>query len=290
MKRLFLGLLCAVSLVAYPMLSMADNTITWMEADYPPFLIHEGQFVDQGYGDVATALVIGQLPQYQHKQIGANLSRQYKQFKQGDNVCTMGLYKNPDREEFMYFSIPALFSLPHMIIVNKDKYRELGSKGSVKLQEILQENRLVIGHSDKRSYGKEIDLLLKEYGNDKNLFVYESRGELAANFFEMLKRGRIDAVILSPEDFLYKAEGLGLRDQFISITIEENQHDLDSWFSYVACSKTPWGEKVIADVNKVLVEIRPTDEYRGAYERWIDANGIEGFRKSYKEILLPVTE
>ena len=284
--RIVFGLLC----VSMPVAGFAnDDTITWMEADFPPFLIHEGEFAGEGYGDTGTDIIIENLPQYKHQQIIANLSRQYKLFKQQDNVCTVGLYKNPEREKFMYFSIPVVFSLPNLLIINKEKYQDFGGKRVVSLTEVLKSNKLIIGHSNNRSYGSEIDSIIKKNGTGKNLFLYEGR-ELALNFFEMLKRDRLDAIIGSPEEVLFQAERLGIRDQLMTITIEETQESLEGWFSYVVCSKTPWGKQAVEDVNKVLIEQRPTDRYRATYERWLDASGIEGFRKSYKEIFLPVIQ
>lgn len=289
LRNLFVGIVCCLVCLFTPLAVFANDTITWMEADFPPFLIHEGEFAGEGYGDTGTDIIIENLPQYKHRQIIANISRQYIIFKQEDNACTVGLYKNPEREEFMYFSIPVFFSLPNLLIINKEKFQDFGGKRVVSLSEILKSNKLIIGHSNNRSYGSEIDHIIKENGTEKNIFLYEGR-ELALNFFEMLKRDRLDAIIGSPEEVLFQAERLGIRDQLMTITIEENQQSLESWFSYVVCSKTPWGKQVIEDVNKVLIEQRPTDRYRATYERWLDERGIEGFRKSYKEAFLPVVE
>lgn len=286
-KTFLVGIVFALFSFSIPMVGFANDTITWMEADFPPFLIHDGEFVGEGYGDTGTDIIIENLPQYKHQQIIANLSRQYKFFKQQDNVCSVGLYKNPEREEFMYFSIPVFFSLPNVLIINQEKYKDFGEQRVVSLAEVLKGNKLIIGHSNNRSYGVEIDQIIKEYGSDDNLFLYEGR-ELALNSFEMLKRDRLDAIIGSPEEVLFQAERLGIRDQLMTITIEENQQSLESWFSYVVCSMTPWGKQVIEDVNKILIEQRPTDRYRATYERWLDESGIEGFRKSYKEVFLPV--
>lgn len=277
-------------LLSFPFAANGKETITWMEAVYPPFLIHEGEFQGQGYGDVGTDILVENLRQYQHKQLTANISRQYEQFKRGEQVCTVGLYKNPDREKFMYFSLPTFYSLPTVLIINKEKHQAFGGEQSVSLQQILRDEKLIIGYTENRSYTADVDALLMKYGNEQNSFAYESRGEMAFNFFEMLKKGRLDAVLGSPEEVLFQAERLGIRDQLMTVAIEENQHDLSAWFSYVACAKTPWGEQAIKDINKVLVEQRPTERYRGAYERWIDTNSLDGFRKAYDELFLSVTE
>jgi len=63
----------------------------------------------------------------------------------------------------------------------------------------------------------------------------------------------------------------------------------ESWFGYVACSKTPWGKKLIEKINRILLEQRPTKQYRSAYERWLDKSSLESYRDLYKNVFLQVT-
>ena len=263
----------------------AQNTITWMEASFPPYLIHEGPYKGQGYGDIVTNILIAGLDQYEHKRIQANISRHYDLFKKGENVCTVGLYKNPEREKFLYFSIPSFFTLPNVIVINKNKYDDFGGTNMVSLSEILKNRTLVIGQAKNRSYGPIIDSIFKKYGTADNVFVYEGK-TLSLSFFEMLKRDRLDGIIGLPEEVLYQAENLGIRDQIMTLSIAENQQSLDAWLSYVACSKTPWGKKVIEDVNTVLLQERPKEAYRAAYERWLDKGSIPGYRAAYDKYFL----
>lgn len=266
----------------------ARDAITWMELDFAPFLIQEGEFKGLGYGDIGSDIIMENLPQYDHNVIIANLSRQYNLYEAEEDVCTVGLFKNPEREKFMYFSIPVFFSLPNHLIIHKANYDAFGSKSSVKLQDILQSNQVKIGHSKNRSYSAEIDQVLKDFGNDQNIFLAENRETLTTSFFEMLKRGRVDAIIAAPEEILYQAEKLGFRDQLMTISIEENS--MDAWLSYVVCAKTPWGKKTIEDINKVLISQRPTERYRGAYERWLDEGRLDEYRRLYEKEFLSVTE
>ena len=46
---------------------------------------------------------------------------------------------------------------------------------------------------------------------------------------------------------------------------------------------------MIEKINKILLEQRPTDRYRGAYERWLDANSLERYRTIYQDIFLKTT-
>ncbi|MDJ0623262.1 MAG: TIGR02285 family protein [Desulfocapsaceae bacterium] len=269
--------------------ALAKETITWLEATFPPFLIHEGSYTGQGYGDTVTDIITKNLQKYNHERIKANISRHYRMFKQGENVCTVGLYKTPERNTFVYFSIPSFFTLPNVIVINKTKYQEWGGRDQLSLAEILKNNDLVIGRSKNRSYGPVIDSLLDKHGSEANIFEYEGN-ELSLNFFEMLKRDRLDGIIGLPEEVIYQAENLGIRDQIMTLGIVENQANLDAWLSYVACSKTPWGKKVIEDIDQVLIEERSKQTYRAAYERWLDEGSIRTYRNAYDQYFIQIKE
>lgn len=275
-----------ILLLLLPSIAFAKEHITWLEAVAPPFFIHKGQFAGQGYEDVVTDIIAENMPNYEHNRIVANISRHYKEFKDGKKACNVGLFKTDERQEFLHFSIPSFFTLPAVLIINTNRYQDFGASKTVSLENVLK-NNLVIGRSKHRSYGKLIDNALNTHGNANNIFLYEGP-ELSLNFFEMLKANRIDGLIGLPEEAMYHAERLGIRDQIMTLTIEENQKGYEGWFSYVACTKNDWGKKVIDQVNQVLREQRPSNRYRGAYERWLDESSLEGYRKLYNSIFLEV--
>lgn len=281
--RVVVPVFAIILILASP--ALAKESITWMEATAPPFFIHEGQYKGQGYEDLVTNILIENLPQYTHTRSIANITRHYKEFELGHNVCNVGLYRTPEREKFMYFSLPSFFTYPTVLIIDKSKWPAFGNAKMVKLSHILKSNTLIIGRGENRSYGKFVDEILDKHGTKENLFAFEGQ-ELSLNFFNMLKLDRLDGLIGLPEEAMYQAERLGIRGQIMTIDIEENQGNPESWFSYVACSKTEWGKKVIEDINRVLIEQRPSDRYRAAYERWLDESSHEGYRKLYKDVFL----
>ena len=289
-KRLLRILILIISLAFLaPIKAWTKDTIGWMEAVAPPFFIHEGTFKGQGYEDLITDILVQNLPDYAHSHMIANISRHYQQWKQGEKVCALAMYKTPDRMEFAYFSIPSVFTLPTVLIINKEKFRTFGGRKTVRLTDILQSHKYVVGRSKNRSYGIEFDTTLNKYGDDKNIFVYEGP-ELTLNLFKMLLAGRIDALSGLPEEAMYLAETMGIRDQIMTLNIAENQVNNDASLTYVACSKNEWGKKVIGDVNAVLRKQRPSHNYQTAYERWLDPSSIEGYRKLYKEVFLTIKD
>lgn len=269
--------------------SQAQDALAWMEAVAPPFFIHDGELKGQGYEDLITDILKGNLPQYQHSHMKANITRHYQQWKQGEKACSVGMYKTPERLEFTYYSIPSVFTLPPVLIIHKDRFQAFGGNKMVSLAKILQDGKLIIGRSNNRSYGIEIDTPLKTYSTEKNTFVYEGQ-ELSLNLFKMLQAGRIDALPGLPEEAMYMAETMGIRDQIMTLAIEENQGNPEGSLSYVACSKNGWGKTAIETINQVLRAQRPTEKYRAAYERWLDPSSIEGYRKLYQDVFLKITE
>ncbi|MGB3209542.1 MAG: TIGR02285 family protein [Desulforhopalus sp.] len=272
-----------------PTRGWTKDSIVWMEAVAPPFFIHEGNLQGQGYEDLITDILKENLPEYEHSHMLANLSRHYQQWKQGEKACGLAMFKTPERQEFAYFSIPSVFTLPSVLIIHKEKFNTFGGTKEVSLSKILQSKTVVIGRSANRSYGVEFDNTLNTYGNEQNIFTYEGP-QLSLNLFKMLLAGRIDALPGLPEEAMYLAEKMGIRGQIMTLNIIENQVNHDASLTYVACSKNDWGKKAIADINAVLRQQRPTEKYRDAYERWLDPSSIEKYRKLYKEVFLSITE
>ncbi len=289
-KKPSLGIILILMMtVLLPTGAWTKDTIGWMEAVAPPFFIHEGKFKGQGYEDLITDILIKNLPAYEHSHMIANISRHYQQWKQGDKVCALAMYKTPERMEFAYFSIPSVFTLPTVLIINKEKFSTFGGSKTASLTDILKSHKYIVGRSKNRSYGVEFDTPLNTYGDDQNTFVYEGP-ELTLNLLKMLLAGRIDALAGLPEEAMYLAEKMGLRERIMTLNITENQANNDASLTYVACSKNEWGRKTIEDINAVLREQRPTERYRAAYERWLDPSSIEGYQKLYRDVFLAITE
>ena len=272
-----------------PVSTQAKDSITWLEAVAPPFFIHEGEFKGQGYEDLITDILIEKMYNYEHIHMKANISRHYQQWRQGEQACSLAMFKTQEREEFAYFSIPSLFTLPPVLIIKKDNFAAFGAQKTVLLEALLKDNKVIIGRSTNRSYGAEFDNVLNTYGNKTNVYTYEDP-EASINLFKMLLADRIDALPGLPEEAMYLAETMGIGDQIMTINIEENQQNHDSYLTSVACSKTEWGKKTIENINEVLLSERPKEQYRAAYERWLDKSSIDGYRKLYKEVFLKTEE
>lgn len=285
-------LFCGIALMPVlfaPALSCAKDSVTWMEAVMPPYFIQSGTLKDQGYGNQITRIIQEGLNDYQHEEMVTNITRHFYKFKQGEKVCSVGLFRTPEREEFMHFSMPSFLTLPAVIIIRNEALPEFAGQTTVRLADILKNTTITLGLAKDRSYGAGLDEVLKQHRGSKNT-VEVAGPELSLNLFKMLMKGRLDGILGLPEEALYQAEQLGIRDQLMTLTIEENLNGYEAWLSSVGCSKNAWGKAIIDRINAVLLTQRPTERYRAAYERWLDPNAIEQYRKVYEEVFLMKTQ
>ncbi|MDD2465424.1 MAG: TIGR02285 family protein [Desulfobulbus sp.] len=265
--------------------SLAKDSITWMEVNMPPYMIQTGPFKDQGYGDVVERLIQTHLPEYEHHRLYTNVVRHFDMFRRGDKVCSIGLYRTPERESFLQFSIPSLLTMPAVLIIRADKLKAFGEGNNCSLVDLLRDEKFRLGFSKDRSYGKILDKELLKYADRANLIRFSGQ-ELGENYFKMLMLDRLDALLGLPDEAVYRAEQMGIRNQIVTLMLNENQQNYEGWFCAIACPKNTWGKEVIDKINTVLVQIRPSEPYRKAYERWLDQNSLQRYRKLYEEVFL----
>ena len=285
--RTMLAAMAVMALILFPWASrvMARDSVIWLEAEMPPYFIQSGPLQEQGYGDIISDILQERLTDYDHEEMVTNVTRHFYKFKQGEKVCSVGLYRTPEREEFIHFSIPSFLTLPAVIIINKDQWQKFGNRDSIRLEEILNNKELTIGLAKDRSYGQAVDQILGRHTGSKDIVEIAGQ-ELSLNLFKMLMLNRVNGLIGLPEEALFHAEQMGIRDRILTLTIEENQQGYDAWISSVGCSNNEWGRTIIAEINRILLTERPTSRYRTAYERWLDSNSIGAYRKVYDAIFL----
>lgn len=279
-----LGCILAILALAAPC-PAGDRTITWMTADFPPVSIPEGPLKGQGYGDVIQKAIQDRMPEYTHESLLGNMNRLYHEYRQGQPVCSVSLYKTPERKDFIYFSIPSTFTLPNRLILRAEDAEGIEETESISLATVLDEGEIRLGIAANRSYGRPLDTVLDRHRKTGKLHIYVG-DDLFENLLRMLVAGRLDAILGLPEEVMFVAEGLGVREAIVSVALTETLDDPRAWMGYVGCSRTDWGRAVIDSVNRALRDARPTAEYRRAYERWLDAEGKGIYRRLYDQVFL----
>ena len=267
---LFLALLLLLSSFQLPAGAEEPETITWLVLDLPPLFITKGPDAGNGIADRIQKMIIKGLKGRHCETRVANASRIAKELNQDSKVCFAGeFYGNPA----FLTSIPTIVLPPHNLIVLKENAHLFGDGDRVSLRTLLQNEKLIFGTAENRLYGPELDAVLKEYAGAKNIYARSGKDTLEG-LLGMLDKKRVHYIIEYPVSIRYAAEKAGIWERLAIIPIEENAGALPVRGA-VRCPDTPWGHRLIKEINEVLLKIRPTAEYRKIIKDWIVTPGLK---------------
>ncbi len=173
-------------------------------------------------------------------------------------------------------------------MVRLEDYRTLFSpQTTIAAEDMLARTNLRLGLVADRSYYVYLDELLSARGMYQQATVLSSlHGPLS--LYRMLQSGRIDYIIEYPWINRYMVDTIQAPEahELVALSIRELPQ-----FSRgaVACPKTPWGEKVIAGVNRWVEEQKNTETNRQRMAVWLDRNTLPRYMKAYEEMIAPVT-
>jgi len=233
--------------------------VDWHVAKFPPFMnINENS--KNGICINAMNTAINKLHDYKHNISVIPFSRTMEEIKVLNLVCFPCFLKNKDREESMYFSKPfTAFSMQHGIVVKSksiDKIKQYISKENViDLEKLLNSKIFKLGIANRRSYGNEIDAIIKKYDGEENIYR-RSGSNVSEGFLQMMIVDRdIDGTIIynAKLNNLLKKYNKEIKKDFVFLKIK-NLPDIN--YLYMACSKTKDGEVFINKLNKNISDIR----------------------------------
>ncbi len=146
------------------------------------------------------------MSQYSHSFEFSNYRRTFFNIKNKENVCCAFLYKTPEREKFIAFSMPAVVVLSNGAIIRKEDASQFSSflneSGELKLKKILASQNLTLGIAYGRIYSGGIDRYLKGAVN-KNI-VKRFGSDVFEGLFQMLLAKRVDFILgLSNRGIVY---------------------------------------------------------------------------------------
>jgi polar amino acid transport system substrate-binding protein len=129
--------------------------------------------------------------------------------------CSIGWFKNPEREGFAKFSLP-IYQDKSMVILTLKNKKEL-FQSYRNLKDVFSDNTIIFGAMSEFSYGSYIDDLLKNHTLSK--IEITSRQSIIP---EMILKGRATFMIIAPEeiDTLLQSSDLN-PDDFISIPMPD---------------------------------------------------------------------
>lgn len=263
-----------VALFALSLLSdaaCAKETIVWGRFNTAPNMITEGPDKDQGTFDLVRALLEKQLGAYEHRQAIAPFPRIFHEIKNGSPWCFVGGSKSTLREQFAAFSVPAVITLPHKVIVRKADLKRFGG-GPVSLEKLLTTPGLRTSTLRERSINPVLDSLLRRYPPAQRHSDFNES-------IRMLLAERLDFLVETAVIVDYFSRQNGHVGELAELDIRE--YGQPSYF-HVMCPKNAWGLRVIASVNKVLQAERGTAAYRSIMEKWSNPQEALQMRRAYQ--------
>jgi len=272
-----------VLLLILPCIVSAKDTILWQTYHRPPGTFNYGEHKNQGFVQKALQMIIEQMPEYQHDMPITTLARAISDIKAGKKACHPALYITAEREEHMVFSNASILNSNTRIIAKPENMEHFLENGQVNLEKILQQNSLIFGHVNNRSYGNTIDDIFKKYNHANNI-VQVNNIDLK-RVFQMIERNRVDITIAYPFEIQYYLKNTPQSiEQLVAYPIA-NIPPYNT--GAVACPKNAWGKKIIQQVNAILKKIKPTAEYQQALTIWRENERDNPlFNQYYREYFL----
>ncbi len=259
----------------------AKERLFWLVRDLPPFTIFEGPEKGQGVIDQLLPLLIGQMPEYDHSIVRVNRARGIQMLQDPNSfTCDPTLLWTPERAEYVRFSMPALGVLSGGLVLRKDSQALVApylDGQQVDLHGLLSKTTLQLGVVAERSYGTQIDAILRQlpdsalsrhYGNDAT-----------ANLLQMQQLGRLQLVLGYWHEvrYLVQQQGGSLADyRFYPVQGVPRYQ-----FLHVGCSDTELGRAAIAHIDQLLPALRQ-EVLPAQYARWLDPALQEGYLEDSK--------
>lgn len=242
------------------------QTIRWLVWDQVPNFILNGKFKDQGAGDTFTAMLQSNLPQYNHVNVLSN-TRRYHVLIREENVCVAWAWIVPGSKNFRVHSRPVSLAPRSGINILKSKQHLFGKPGdSLSLAKLLENPDLKLGYLEEMSYSKEVHELVENYRDKKN--IYFSSVSKVEFDLRMLDSGRVDYFFGFSAQSAFDAREKNIPNKYQFYNINE----MDMYTSmHTHCSKTPFGYKVMSEVNKIITN-EVLMEHLEVIEKWYGKN------------------
>lgn len=227
--------------------------VQWLLYELPPLYITQGPERGQGVLDrLLTEVLLPHLPGLRHRVVPVPPKRLEASLQALPNGCALGLLRNAERERYLYFSRPfPISSAPALLVrrVRLERWRGLlDTQGRLSLHAWLQRPDTRFGQAEGRAYGAAVDALLAAQPAGRIERVTSQNPAL--NLMQMLRRDRIDGLLVQPFEMepLAREAGLAPEDLQLLPLLEQGP----TREGHVACARTPLGAEVVRRADEVI--------------------------------------
>ncbi|MDR0279890.1 MAG: TIGR02285 family protein [Paucimonas sp.] len=253
----------------------AKERLVWLLRDLPPLTIFEGTRKSEGAVDQMLALLIEQMPEYEHSILRVNRARALQMLQEPNFNCDPTLLWTPERARFIHFSVPSMGTLSNGLIVRKQDEAMVEPflvDGQVDLKALLASRTARLGMVAERSYSTPVDLLLKATPMDTLTPHYGS--DAVRSLLQMQNLGRLKWLLGYWPEIRYLAQELG--QPLDALAFFPIQGVAEYQFIHVGCSDTPLGHEAVSHINELLLKMRE-DNLPPLYAEWLDAQTRETY-------------
>ncbi len=260
----------------------AKEKIIWPYLCFYPIYICENDKLVGGAGWEIYHLIWKNMPEYQHKVLLLPIKRFLKDMKEGKHYLFWGLYRTPEREKYLYYSIPCRISTPTMVVIRKDDLERFGGGKTVSVKVLLGDKALRFLMFSSISFGSGVDELLKEYEKAENVYTEYRTDKMNQNSLDLLLKKRID-YFLELNGTRHTAIEMGVADQIVLIPIGEKR---GYEVGHIVAPKNEWGKQMIKKVNKVLRKQIPTETFFQFFTPLVSENLVPELRRQFNELIV----
>ncbi len=260
----------------------AKEKITWPYICFPPIYICDNDKLVGGAGWEISDLLWANMPEYNHEIVLEPLKRSLEEFKHGKQYLLLGPVKIPEREKYLYYSIPCMLYPPTMVVIRKSDLQRFGGGETVSLKALLEDRALRFLMFSSISFGGGMDKLLKENEKAKNVYMEYRTDKSDRHALDLLLKKRIDyfLVLIGTR---HTANEMGIADQIVYIPIKEmNHYNL----GHIVAPKNEWGKQMIRKVNQVLRKQIATENFFQFFTPLVSDNVVPELRRQFKELIL----
>ena len=296
-KALYLSLIILTwqSLPANAQDTGSKPTVIWYGANWVPAWILDGPDKGTGYADRMQLAVQQALPEFHHENKWTSLPRVNRALMGQENVCfASGFYNwiNPatgEPFEEVIWSAPVYLFYWHGLAVLSEKRHLFPPDGQVRFADVIKDQNLKLGLVRGRSYGANLDPILKSQEGADHILVTGSDRDEESLQYKLLIRGRVDYLLDYSFNVTFATKRLNEPGRFTFIPIED--HPQRYGIGAINCNNSAQGRQVITLLNKKLQSLRKRDDFKAISKDWFMLHGREDeFDQLWETVLLPKSE
>lgn len=255
------------------------DEIIWAINPAPPFHIFQDPYAQNGVCDVLVDVVQDKLTAVKHSQQIMPHARISNLLEQNKNMCFPCMIYKPLDETKAVYTRPTHFYRPHGIITNQRIGAELKERFGepLSLEAVFNSGDYRFGQPSGRQYG-DLQAMVRAYTDKAPRHVQISGDSNNVSLLSMIYSERLDFTI--DYRMMKRYFEMTQNESLMFIEIAENQNQ--SVLGSIGCTSNAWGRAAVAEINRVIDDVRADPEFRDALKLWFDDEEKEDYQLQFE--------